>query len=222
MTAHGAAEVVLDEPGGEPAFWLVLTHGSNGGVQAPDLLAVRDAALGLGGAVARIVQPFRSAGRRAPGSAARQDEAWLEVLDTLHPRIGGLPLVQGGRSNGARVACRTARPAGAVGVMALAFPLHPPRRPEVSRAEELRAAGTEVLVVNGERDPFGIPAPGDGVHVTVLPGERHDLSRNPAAVGAAVEPWLRRWARVGAPGVNGRGAWSGPGPNRPGTGRLCP
>ncbi|TNY36339.1 alpha/beta family hydrolase [Thermomonospora catenispora] len=197
-TEHGPAEVTVDEPAGDPAFWLALTHGSNGGVQAPDLLAVRDAALGLGGAVARVVQPFRLAGRRAPGSAARQDRAWVEVLDALRDRIGDLPLVQGGRSNGARVACRTARSVGAVGVVALAFPLHPPRRPEVSRAEELRAAGTEVLVVNGDRDPFGIPAPTDGVHVTVLPGERHDLSGDPAAVAAAVEPWLRRWARIDA------------------------
>ncbi|WP_119730431.1 alpha/beta hydrolase family protein [Thermomonospora amylolytica] len=198
MTAHGPAEVTLDEPG-DPAFWLVLTHGSNGGVQAPDLLAVRAAALGLGGAVARVVQPFRLAGRRAPGSPVKQDEAWLEVIGALRDRIGGLPLVQGGRSNGARVACRTARAAGAAGVVALAFPLCPPRRPGVSRAGELRAAGTEVLVVNGDRDPFGIPDPADATQVTVLPGERHDLDRNPAAVGAAVEPWLRRWARIGAP-----------------------
>ncbi|MBA9005632.1 alpha/beta hydrolase family protein [Thermomonospora cellulosilytica] len=198
MTAHGPAEVTLDEPG-DPAFWLVLTHGSNGGVQAPDLLAVRAAALGLGGAVARVVQPFRLAGRRAPGSPVKQDEAWLEVIGALRDRIGGLPLVQGGRSNGARVACRTARAAGAAGVVALAFPLCPPRRPGVSRAGELRTAGTEVLVVNGDRDPFGIPDPADATQVTVLPGERHDLDRNPAAVGAAVEPWLRRWARIGAP-----------------------
>jgi predicted alpha/beta-hydrolase family hydrolase len=141
------------------------------------------------------------AGRRAPGSPARQDEAWLEVIEALRGRVGDRPLIQGGRSNGARVACRTARKAGAAGVLALAFPLHPPRRPEVSRAGELRGAGTEVLVVNGDRDPFGVPDAADAAHVAVLPGERHELSKDPAAVGAAVEPWLRRWAGLGHDGT---------------------
>ncbi|RSN69365.1 MULTISPECIES: alpha/beta hydrolase family protein [Actinomadura] len=192
-TAHGPAEAALDEPAG-PAFLLVLTHGSNGGVDAPDLLAVRDAALGLGGAVARVTQPFRLAGRRAPGSAVKQDEAWLEIVAALRERFGDVPLVQGGRSNGARVACRTARAAGAAGVLALAFPLRPPRRPERSRADELRSAGAEVLVVNGDRDPFGVPDPADAARVVVLPGERHELKKDPAAVAAAAVPWLRRWA----------------------------
>ncbi|REF00214.1 alpha/beta family hydrolase [Thermomonospora umbrina] len=200
VTARGPAEVTLDEPGGTPGFWLLLTHGSNGGVETPDLLAVRDAALGLGGAVARVLQPFRVAGRRAPGSAVGQDEAWLEVVAMLRERFGDLALVQGGRSNGARVACRTARAAGAVGVVALAFPLHPPRRPETSRAPELREAGVEVLVVNGDRDPFGVPDPADAAQVTVLPGERHELSKDPALVAAAVEPWLRRWTGGDDPG----------------------
>jgi predicted alpha/beta-hydrolase family hydrolase len=192
VTAHGPAEVTLDEAG-DPAFLLVLTHGSNGGVEADDLLAVRAVALGLGGAVARVMQPFRMAGLRAPGPAVKQDEAWLEIIKLLRDRFGDVPLVQGGRSNGARVACRTARAAGAAGVVALAFPLHPPGRPEKSRADELRSAGVEVLVVNGDRDPFGIPEAADAAEVVVLPGERHDLNKNPAAVGAAVEPWLRRW-----------------------------
>ncbi|MQY09022.1 alpha/beta hydrolase family protein [Actinomadura macrotermitis] len=192
-TSHGPAEVVLDAPD-RPSFLLVLTHGSNGGVDAADLLAVRAAALGLGGAVARVLQPFRKAGRRAPGSAVRQDEAWLEIVAVLRDRFGDLPLVQGGRSNGARVACRTARAAGAAGVVALAFPLHPPGRPEKSRAEELRSAGVPVLVVNGDRDPFGVPDPADAAEVRVLPGERHELAKDPDAVGTAVEPWLRRWA----------------------------
>ncbi|MGK5556664.1 alpha/beta hydrolase family protein [Actinomadura kijaniata] len=198
-TAHGPADVTLDGPD-DPAFLLVLTHGSNGGVDAPDLLAVREVALGLGGAVARVLQPFRRAGRRAPGPAARQDEAWLEIIGVLRERFGDVPLVQGGRSNGARVACRTARAAGAAGVVALAFPLHPPGKPDRSRAGELRGAGVEVLVVNGDRDPFGVPDPADAAHVAVLPGERHELARDPAAVGAAVGPWLRRWtaARDGA------------------------
>ncbi|MES9543515.1 MULTISPECIES: alpha/beta family hydrolase [unclassified Actinomadura] len=192
-TAHGPAEVVLDEVD-DPAFLLVLTHGSNGGVEAADLLAVRAEALALGGAVARVTQPFRLAGRRAPGPAAKQDEAWLEVVAVLRERFGDVPLVQGGRSNGARVACRTAAAAGAAGVVALAFPLHPPGRPEKTRVDELRSAGVEVLVVNGDRDPFGVPDPADAAEVAVLAGERHDLNKDPAAVGRAVEPWLRRWA----------------------------
>ncbi|MFA1550167.1 alpha/beta hydrolase family protein [Actinomadura chokoriensis] len=192
VTAQGPAEVTLDQVD-DPAFLLVLTHGSNGSVEAPDLLAVREAALGLGGAVARVTQPFRLAGRRAPGSPARQDAAWLEIVGKLRDRFGDVPLVQGGRSNGARVACRTARAAGAVGVVALAFPLHPPRNPERTRADELRSAGVEVLVVNGGRDPFGVPDAADAAQVTVLPGERHDLNKDPAAVGRAAEPWLRKW-----------------------------
>lgn len=191
VTSQGPAQVHLDEVS-DPAFLLVLTHGSNGGVEAADLLAVREVALGLGGTVARVMQPFRVAGRRAPGSAEKQDQAWLEVIAAI--RQGDVPLIQGGRSNGARVACRTAVAAGARGVVALAFPLHPPGRPERSRAPELRAAGTEVLVVNGDRDPFGVPDAADATSVVVLPGERHDLGKDPAAVGAAVEPWLRRWS----------------------------
>ncbi|GAA1879122.1 alpha/beta family hydrolase [Actinomadura bangladeshensis] len=193
LTAHGPAEVTLDETA-DPAFLLVLTHGSNGSVDAPDLLAVRETALGLGGAVARVTQPFRYAGRRAPGSPAKQDEAWLEIVGLVRGRFADVPLVQGGRSNGARVACRTAAAAGAAGVLALAFPLHPPGRPEKTRVGELRSAGVEVLVVNGDRDPFGVPDEADAAHVVVLAGERHDLDKDPAAVGRAAEPWLRKWA----------------------------
>jgi predicted alpha/beta-hydrolase family hydrolase len=126
---------------------------------------------------------------RSPWCSSRTgDAAWLEVIEAL--RLPGVPLVQGGRSNGARLACRTARAAGAQAVVALAFPLHPPGRPENSRAGELRQAGTDVLVVNGERDPFGIPAASDASRVVVLPGETHSLSRHPDAVRAAVADWL--------------------------------
>jgi uncharacterized protein len=102
----------------------------------------------------------------------------------------GLPLVQGGRSNGARVACRTARRVRAAGVIALAFPLHPPGKPDKSRDGELREAGTKVLVINGDRDPFGVPEPDDVTSVVVLPGETHALSKKPAAIGDAVAGWL--------------------------------
>lgn len=194
LTGSGAAQLTVEGPG-EPGALLVLTHGSGGGVDAPDLLAVRDAAIGTGAAVVRVMQPYRAAGRRAPGNADRQDEAWCAVVDAVRAEYQAVPLVIGGHSNGARVACRTAARLGAAGVVALAFPLHPPGRPERSRQAELDAAsagGAAVLVVNGARDPFGIPDPSqDGRRVTrVLGGEAHPLSRRPARVGELVAEWL--------------------------------
>ena len=192
-TSHGGAVVLFDEVP-RPAFLLALTHGAGGGVDAPDLLATRDAALTLGGAVARVVQPYRVRGARAPGSVSRQDAAWIEVIAALQRAAGAIPLIQGGRSNGARLACRTAAQVGARGVIALAFPLHPPGHPERSRRDELRAAGAagaEVLAVSGSRDPFGIPDSADAGQVVVLDGDGHALSRKPAAVAAAVSAWLR-------------------------------
>jgi predicted alpha/beta-hydrolase family hydrolase len=197
MTSEGPARVDVTWPPGDgqqaadPVFLLVLTHGSGGGPESADLLAVRDAALPLGAAVALVTQPYRVKGRRAPGSPARQDAAWIEIIDALRPAAGpGLPLVQGGRSNGARVACRTARATGARAVLALAFPLHPPGHPEKSRAGELAEAGTDILVINGRRDPFGIPDEGAGTRVVVLDGETHALSRKPEMAGAAAGAWL--------------------------------
>jgi uncharacterized protein len=189
-TGAGPARVDLDQPE-KATFLLVITHGAGGGVETKDLLAVRDVALPLGAVVARVLQPYRVRGARAPGAPGPQDAAWLEIVARLRDDHPGLPLVQGGRSNGARVACRTAHEAGARGVIALSFPLHPPGRPEQSRVEELRAAGTEVLVINGERDPFGVPDAQDASRVVVLPGETHSLTRNVAAVGTAVGGWLR-------------------------------
>jgi predicted alpha/beta-hydrolase family hydrolase len=191
-TLAGAAQVELDNVT-EPRFLLVLTHGAGGGNDSADLLAARQAGLEAGGAVARVLQPYRVAGARAPGSAARQDAAWLEVIAGLRARFGPVPLVQGGRSNGARVACRTALAAGARAVIALAFPLHPPGKagqPDRSRVGELRSAGVPVLVINGENDPFGVPEPGDAARLVVLAGETHSLSRHPEAVRAAVASFL--------------------------------
>jgi len=191
-TGEGPARAEVDRPTGEPSFLLVLTHGAGGNPDSPDLLAVAGAALGLGGAVARVTQPYRVKGRRAPGSPDRQDAAWAEVITALRAAVGaGLPLIQGGRSNGARVACRTARAVGARAVIALAFPLHPPGRPGLSRADELAAAGTDVLVLNGGRDPFGIPEGSGRTRVVVLAGETHALSRHPGETGRAAGSWLR-------------------------------
>jgi predicted alpha/beta-hydrolase family hydrolase len=192
MTAAGPARVVVERPG-RPAFLLVLTHGAGGTPDTRDVLAVRDAARGLGAVTALVTQPYRVRGGRAPGSAEKQDAAWAELVGVLRRETAGdgpLPLVQCGRSNGARVACRTARHLGAAGVIALAFPLHPPGQPEKSRDAELRDAGTSVLVINGARDPFGIPEPDEKTQVVVLAGETHALSRHPAAIGDAVTAWL--------------------------------
>ncbi|MGC5021542.1 alpha/beta family hydrolase [Micromonospora sp. DT47] len=189
-TPRGPARVVTDLPVGPPASLLVIGHGAGGDVDAPDLVAVRDAALGARVAVARVTQPYRAAGRRAPAPAGHLDEAWTAVLAVLRARHPDLPVLVGGRSSGARVACRTAVAVGAVGVVALAFPLHPPGRPERSRADEL-LTGLPTLVVNGDRDPFGVPAADDHVRVVVRPGERHDLRKDPAGVADAVLAWLR-------------------------------
>jgi uncharacterized protein len=199
-TPHGVARLVLDKPG-RPRSLLVLGHGAGGDVDAPDLLGVAGAALAASVAVARVTQPYRVAGRRAPAPAAQLDAAWTAVIAALTDpgsrrglgRSGraGLPLIVGGRSSGARVACRTAVAVGAVGIVALAFPLHPPGRPDRSRADELRT-GLPTLVVNGDRDPFGVPEPAPGIELCVRPGERHDLRGDPAAVGTVVVDWLAR------------------------------
>ena len=206
-TEAGAAEAELDGgpdddgpgydgPGGDskpPRFLLVLTHGAGGSAAAPDLLAARDAGVRLGGLVARVTQPYRIRGARAPGSPDRQDAAWAEVVASLRELAPGVPLVQGGRSNGARVACRTAAVVGARAVIALAFPLRPPRPTAPSRLDELRRAregGARVLVVNGERDPFGIPGARDADRVVVVPGETHALKGHRAVIAAAVAEWL--------------------------------
>lgn len=181
----------------------MLGHGAGGGVQAADLLAARTAALGEGFAVARVEQPYRVAGRRAPAPAGQLDEAWCAVAATLRsdPQLAGVPLIAGGRSSGARVACRTACVIGAAAVLALAFPLHPPGRPERGRAGELADVGVPVLVVNGDRDPFGVPDPSDDVTVRVATGEKHALDRNLTVLGERVGQWLR-----GVTGGAGTGA----------------
>lgn len=195
-TTEGTALADVTGPADDaagPAFLLVLTHGSGGRVATPDVLAVQDAGRRLGAVTALVTQPYRVKGQRAPGNADRQDAAWAEVIAALRADAGaGLPLIQGGRSNGARVACRTAQATGARGVIALAFPLHPPGRPERSRAAELALAGTDVLVINGRNDPFGIPRRGAGRRLVVLDGETHALSRHPEAVGRAARAWLRK------------------------------
>lgn len=187
-TPRGPAGLRITEPAGSPASLLVLGHGAGGGVDAPDLTAVHDAAVAAGVRVALVTQPYRMAGRRAPAPAPQLDEAWTAVVE--HIREAGLPLILGGRSSGARVACRTAAPLRADGVLALAFPLHPPGRPDKSRAGELPAT-IATLVVNGDRDPFGIPTPTANVQVVIRPGATHDLRKSLPETAALTLTWLK-------------------------------
>lgn len=156
-TPHGPARVTRRSPQEDAVGRLVLGHGAGGRRWTDDVVAVRDAALERGWVVDLVEQPWRVAGRRVGPGPAALDASWLAVLAALPPLPG--PLVVGGRSAGARVACRTAAATGAAAVLALSFPLHPPGRPERSRADELERAdaGCPVHVVQGRTDPFGTP-----------------------------------------------------------------
>ena len=196
-TPRGPARVHLDAPEGDgaTAAALILGHGAGGGVGAPDLQAAKRAALAAGFAVALVEQPYRVAGRRAPAPAAHLDEAWSAVVDRLRQReLGSAAIVTGGRSMGARVACRTASATGSIGVVCLAFPLLPPRRaaapkPAASRLPELEAVPVPTLVVQGRSDRFGMPPDGPRRTVVKVAGD-HGLKSDLAAVGEAVAKWL--------------------------------
>ena len=190
-TPHGPARAHLFGAG-EPKAALVLGHGAGGGVQAADLVVARDTALELGVSVALVEQPYRVAGRRAPAPARQLDAAWIAVLERLRRHeLAGLRIVVGGRSLGARVACRTAADVDAVGVLCLAFPLVPPRSSgsPASRLPELDAVAVPVLVVQGERDPFGMPPRRRGRTVVGVRGD-HSLRSGTAGIAAAVGDWL--------------------------------
>jgi hypothetical protein len=162
---------------------------------------VTAALVAAGWSVARVEQPYRVAGKRAAAAAPRLDTAFGAVAVSLRPTVPTGRLVLGGRSSGARVACRTALTVGADAVLALAFPLHPPWRPETSRVAELEAVGVPALVVQGDRDPFGSAAqfPADlptGVTVVGVPGD-HSLRAASAQLGGLVTEWLAGIARAG-------------------------
>lgn len=152
-TPHGEARIVAHRAR-RPVATLALGHGAGGGIEAGDLAALAGRLPKQDINVFLIEQPWRHAGRRIAPSPKVLDEAWIATIGQLRVRT---PLVLGGRSAGARVACRTAAGLGASGVLALSFPLHPPGNPDRSRADELQAAGLPTLVVQGERDPFGAP-----------------------------------------------------------------
>jgi len=189
-TPHGPANVHL-HPADRPRAALVLGHGAGGGVEARDLAAVTEAALSEEFSVALVEQPYRVRGRRAPAPAGQLDAAWIAVVDHLRAdELNGLELVVGGRSLGARVACRTVEQTGAVAVLCLAFPLHPPGRPDRTRLPELEAVKVPVLVVQGEQDPFGMPPAGPQRTVAKVRGN-HSLRSDLEAVAESVQTWLR-------------------------------
>jgi uncharacterized protein len=194
-TPHGPAGVHLHHA--EDAIGaLVLGHGAGGGVGARDLVAATEVAQSERFSVALVEQPYLVAGKRAPAPPNRLDEAWIAVVEQLRDgELSGLPLVVGGRSAGARVACRTAAETGASAVLCLAFPVHAPGRADAgkTRQHELDAVRLPVLVVQGASDPFGMPAKRRGHRVVVVPGN-HSLSADLDAVRTAVRSWLSRLA----------------------------
>jgi predicted alpha/beta-hydrolase family hydrolase len=199
-TPVGLARVTWVEPAVAPAATLLLGHGAGGGVDAPDLRAVAGAAAAAGIRVGLVEQPYRVAGKRAPAPAPTLDTAFRAVAEV----VGAERLLVGGRSSGARVACRTATEVGARGVLCLAFPLHPPGRPERSRLDELTGTRVPRLVVQGERDAFGgyeeltaalkAARKTRGVRVLCAPGADHGLKKGVDV--PAVLRWLRDKARA--------------------------
>jgi predicted alpha/beta-hydrolase family hydrolase len=171
---------------------VLLGHGAGGGVGATDLTAAAGAANATRFTAILIEQPYRVAGRRNQPPASQLDAAWIAAVGALQK--GGLAtglLILGGRSAGARVACRTAAELGADAILCLAFPVHPPGKagdPMKSRLPELDAVRAPTLVVQGERDPFGRPTPAPNRQVVLIPGT-HPLT-NTARVGEAVSQWL--------------------------------
>ncbi len=192
-TPHGDARVHVTRPMGEAIGLVMLGHGAGGGVTAHDLRLASEVALDAGLAIALVEQPYRVAGRRAPAPPVQVDAAWCAVAEHLRDaERGDLPLITGGRSFGGRVACRTAGDVGAVGVLCLAFPLHPPGRPDRSRLPELVSVSVPTLVVQGATDPFGVPDPETlpGWHTLVVVSGDHSLKKDAPAIRAAITDWL--------------------------------
>ena len=187
-TPSGPARVTMTRRGTKGLF--VVGHGAGGGIDAADVVAVSQALADEGWTVARVEQPYRVKGHRAPERPAKLDAAWAAVITALRRERKGL-LVVSGRSSGARVAVRSAAEVGADAVVALAFPLHPPGKPEKSRAEELAARTVPLLVVQGARDAFGtLKEFPKGTPIVEVPGD-HSLKQDTAAVAVAVVDWLR-------------------------------
>jgi hypothetical protein len=179
---------VLSRRGDSGLF--VIGHGAGGGIDAADIVAVSTTLVANGWTVARVLQPYRVKGHRAPERPPRLDAAWIAVIGALSKERKGRKLVVSGRSSGARVAVRTADEVAADAVVALAFPLHPPGKPERSRGEEIEALESPLLVVQGARDAFGTAAElPRGTNVVEVQGD-HSLKQDSVAVSSAVARWL--------------------------------
>lgn len=203
------SEIIATPAGGARITWhpattgarlvLAVSHGAGGGIGARDLQALAAELPAAGVTVALVEQPWRVAGKKVAPAPKTLDTGWRALWPALEKK--GLPVVAGGRSAGARVACRTARALGARAVLALSFPLHPPGKPEKSRAEELLGAGVPVLVVQGGNDPFGKPEefPGGEYELIEVDSADHGLSvPKRAALSqeealAAVVDGVRKW-----------------------------
>jgi predicted alpha/beta-hydrolase family hydrolase len=201
-TGHGLARAHLHTVDAAKAA-MVLGHGAGGGVGAPDLVAATEAAGSCGVSTALVEQPYLVAGRRSQAPQRQLDAAWTAVVEQLRQgELEGLPLIVGGRSAGARVACRTVESTPAIAMLCLAFPLQPPPRsgrpPGPSRLDELDAVKVPMLIVQGERDRFGMPPARRGREVVEVPGD-HSLRKDPEAVAAAVRGWLPSVAAEAAP-----------------------
>ncbi|MEU5208333.1 alpha/beta family hydrolase [Streptomyces sp. NPDC020742] len=200
-TPAGDARISWYRDAGPARAVVALSHGAGGGIEARDLQALAAALPARGYPVALVEQPWRVAGKKVAPAPKTLDVGWTALWPALAKP--GLPVVAGGRSAGARVACRTARELGASAVLALSFPLHPPGRPEKSRADELTGAGVPTLVVQGGRDPFGRPAefPPD-TELTEVPHGDHGFAvpkkagvaeaESMAQLTGAVLAWLDR------------------------------
>lgn len=206
-TRHGPARLIASLAE-KPSATLVLGHGAGGGAQAPDLRWLAEDLPATGINVVRVEQPWRVAGGRVAPRTQTLDQGWLDALAQL-PRV--TPLIVGGRSSGARVACRTAASVGAIACLALAFPLHPPWRPQDSRIAELLGSGVPTLVVQGDRDAFGPPTAfpplPQSIRIEPLIGADHQFvaprgsGRNAAVLRAELVGCARNWIREMIPGL---------------------
>jgi predicted alpha/beta-hydrolase family hydrolase len=197
-TPHGPAEAHIDAIAGAPTT-LVLGHGAGGGIEAVDLVTASSVAAEAGLSVVRVLQPYKVAGRKSAAPAKQLDAAWLAVIEALRAdgQLADAKLIAGGRSSGARVACRTAAAAGADAVLCLAFPVHPPGKaddPTKSRQGELDAVKVPTLVVQGERDPFGRPVASNKNHLVVTVAGDHGLKADREKIAAAIREWLAKVA----------------------------
>lgn len=210
-TPAGEARITRLAARGRRRAVLVLGHGAGGGIDAPDLRALADALPPRGVEVALVEQPWRVAGKRIAPQPKVLDAGWLPVIEQVRREgaegAGQVPIIVGGRSAGARVACRTGKDVGAVGVLALAFPLHPPGKPEKSRADELLGSGLPTLIVQGATDPFGtgaeFPMLPKTHRLVALPAGNHEFAvrKDQAPVLDALVDAVAAWLDDVVPGL---------------------